>query len=175
MRKTVHLFVHLWLQQVGLQIFQMTVSSFHVFSWWGRQCKCITSCRWLFWAPGKTCRIDSFRNLNVDVTGFFFKLFSGGTYISTFEDKKRLLGTKAMRARDRITAYIATNTVRTEVPFSIIGTALYLRCFCNEQPQADIFIKKMRGRILRRSADGFWTYFYPLLDSCVTSRCTGNG
>lgn len=44
-----------------------------------------------------------------------------------------------MRAKDRITIYIATNATGTEVPLSIIGTAKDPRCFRTEQPQIKYF------------------------------------
>ena len=79
---------------------------------------------------------------NVDETGLFFKLLPRRTYISSFEDKRSVRGTKAMPAKDQITAYIATNSNGVRVPLSIIGTAKKTRCFRIETPPVKYFHHK---------------------------------
>lgn len=71
---------------------------------------------------------------NMDETGLFYKLLPRRTYICDFEDRKSVRGTKAMRAKDRITAYVCTNATGQKVPMSIIGTAKNPRCFRVERP-----------------------------------------
>ena len=60
--------------------------------------------------------------LNVDETGIFFRLLPKHTYLSTAENRKTARGTKAMKAKDRVSAYMCTNATGTgKVPIAIIG------------------------------------------------------
>ena len=84
---------------------------------------------------------------NVDETGTFFKLFPRRTYICSFENKKPLPGTKAMRAKDIIAAYVCTNTTGTKVPMYIIGTAKNPRCFRLGASAVHYLSQKRLGRM----------------------------
>ncbi len=67
---------------------------------------------------------------NVDETGLFYKLLPKRSYVTQYENKKTLRGTRQMSAKDRITAYVCTNADGSEkLPLAIIGTAKNPRCF----------------------------------------------
>lgn len=67
---------------------------------------------------------------NVDETGIFFRLLPKNTYLSTSENRKTARGTKSMKAKDRVSAYMCTNATGTgKVPMSIIGKSKNPRCF----------------------------------------------
>ena len=59
---------------------------------------------------------------NVDETGIFFRLLPKRTYLSIAENRKTARGTKAMNAKDCVSAYMCTNATGTgRVPIAIIG------------------------------------------------------
>ena len=67
---------------------------------------------------------------NVDETGIFYKLPPNRTYLSQGENRKTARGTKGMKAKDRVSAYMCTNATGTaKVPMSIIGKSKNPRCF----------------------------------------------
>lgn len=67
---------------------------------------------------------------NVDETGIFFRLLPHRTYLSTSENRKTARGTKSMKAKDRVSAYMCTNATGTgKVPMAIIGKSKSPRCF----------------------------------------------
>jgi hypothetical protein len=67
---------------------------------------------------------------NVDETGLFYKLLPKRTYLSPHEDRKTARGTKGMKAKDRITAFICTNASgKQKLPLSVIGSSKNPRCF----------------------------------------------
>ena len=77
---------------------------------------------------------------NMDETGLFFKLFPKIAYVLPGEDHKSLRGTKAMKSKDRITAYVCTNATATlKVPFSVIGKSANPRCFKKAPPPVTYF------------------------------------
>lgn len=77
---------------------------------------------------------------NVDETGLFYKLLPRRTYILSYENKKTLRGTKAMGAKDRITAYVCTNADGSQkLPMAIIGKAAKPRCFRLGAPAVPYF------------------------------------
>ena len=77
---------------------------------------------------------------NVDETGLFFKFLPRRTYICTHEHKKSVRGTKAMKAKDRITAYVGTNADGTcKLLMAIIGKPMYPRCFRLGKPPVPYF------------------------------------
>ena len=70
---------------------------------------------------------------NMDETGLFFKLLPNRSYVKK-EHSKTARGTKHMKAKDRVTLYIATNATGTDkVPLGMIGKAKQPRCFRNQQ------------------------------------------
>lgn len=67
---------------------------------------------------------------NVDETGIYYRLLPKRTYLSTTEKRKTARGTKGMKAKDRVSAYMCTNATGTaKVPMAIIGRAKNPRCF----------------------------------------------
>ena len=67
---------------------------------------------------------------NVDETGIFYKLLPNRTYLSQAENRKTARGTKGMKAKDSVSAYMCTNATGTaNVPMSIIGKSKNPRCF----------------------------------------------
>ena len=72
---------------------------------------------------------------NVDETGMFYRLLPRQSYVTKTENKKTVRGTKAMDAKDRLTAYIATNASGThKIPLSVIGKSKKPRCFGKVRP-----------------------------------------
>ena len=70
-----------------------------------------------------TCLDYDMENIfNVDETGIFFRLLPKRTYLSIAENRKTARGTKAMNAKDCVSAYMCTNATGTgRVPIAIIG------------------------------------------------------
>lgn len=66
---------------------------------------------------------------NADETGLCYRIMPKATYIAPLEVKKTVRGVKGMKAKDRVTAYMATSASGRKVPLSIIGTAKEPRCF----------------------------------------------
>lgn len=79
---------------------------------------------------------------NVDETGLFFKLLPRRTYVLELENFKSVRGTKAMKAKDRITAYVCTNAIGTKLPMAVIGKAKNPRCFRMNKPPVPYFSQK---------------------------------
>lgn len=70
------------------------------------------------------------RIFNVDETGILWKLMAKRTYLSQRENRKTTRGTKAMKFKDRLSAYMCANADGSvKVPMSIIGKAKNPRCF----------------------------------------------
>ena len=66
---------------------------------------------------------------NVDETGIF-RLLPIRMYLSTAENRKTARGTKSMKTKDHVSAYICTNATRTgKVPIGIICKSKSPRCF----------------------------------------------
>ncbi|CAB1115862.1 unnamed protein product [Ectocarpus sp. CCAP 1310/34] len=66
---------------------------------------------------------------NADETGLCYRILPKATYLAPSELKKTVRGVKGMRAKDRVTAYMATSASGCKVPPSSIGTAKEPRCF----------------------------------------------
>ena len=67
---------------------------------------------------------------NVDDADIFFRLLPKRTYLSRAENRKTAMGRKAMKAKDRVPAYMCTNATGTgTVPIAIIGKFKGPRCF----------------------------------------------
>jgi len=65
----------------------------------------------------------------MDETGLFFQCLSNRAYV-TAGRRRRARGTKAMKAKDRVTLVLACNATGThEVPVAIVGTAQVPLCF----------------------------------------------
>ena len=79
----------------------------------------------------EACQEYKMENIfNVDETGIFYKLLPNRTYLSAGEKRKTARGTKGMKAKDRVSAYMCTNATGTgKVPMSIIGKSKNPRCF----------------------------------------------
>lgn len=66
---------------------------------------------------------------NMDETGLFYRQLPNFCYVKKSQ-KKEARGKKTMKAKDRVSLYIATNMTGTQkVPLGIIGTAKHPRCF----------------------------------------------
>ena len=67
---------------------------------------------------------------NVDEEDIFFRLLPKRTYLSRAENRKTAMGTKAMKAKDRVSAYMCANATGTGmVPIAIMGKFKSPRCF----------------------------------------------
>lgn len=68
--------------------------------------------------------------LNIDETGVLYGLLPNPTYLSKAQKRKPARGTKGMKAKYRVSAYMCTNATGTaKVPMSIIGKPKTPRCF----------------------------------------------
>ena len=66
---------------------------------------------------------------NMDETGLFFRCLPNRAYV-TAGRRRRVRGTKAMKAKDRVTLVLACNATGThKIPVAIIGTAQVPVCF----------------------------------------------
>ena len=74
---------------------------------------------------------------NMDETGLFFQAIPNRTYLMPSENDKRQAGhgLKAMKAKDRITIILCSNSTGTcKVPPTVIGSAKNPRCFKDNPP-----------------------------------------
>jgi hypothetical protein len=66
---------------------------------------------------------------NMDETGLFYRLLPRKSYVFKGTES-RMRGKKGMKAKDRLSLYVATNlTGSQKVPLAIIGTSANPRCF----------------------------------------------
>ncbi len=80
---------------------------------------------------------------NIDETALFYEMLPWHTYILNVENKNYLRGTKKMKAKDRVTAYIGTNADGSaKVPISIIGVSRNPRAFKGGEPACKYFHSK---------------------------------
>lgn len=100
---------------------------------------------------------------NVDETGLFFKLLPRRTYICAYENRKSVRGTKAMRAKDRVTAYVCTNATGVKVPMAIIGKAKSPRCFRIETPPVTYFSQRNAWSDSATFKQWFYNIFLPFV------------
>ena len=104
---------------------------------------------------------------NVDETGLFYKLIPRRTYVLESEGKKSVRGTKAIKAKDRVTAFCCTNADGTDkVEFSIIGKSKNPRCFRSGEPAVRYFSQKNAWS----DAEVFRSWFYDLFLPHIRKR-----
>ena len=121
---------------------------------------------------------------NVDETSLFFKLFPEKTYISQHENRKTVRGTKNMKAKDRITAYVCTNASGTlKLPMAVIGYAQKPRCFKLKPPCLPYFSQKNAWSDTKTFKQWYYSVFLPfvrrqtsdkvvlLMDNCGPHGC----
>lgn len=89
----------------------------------------------------KACQEYELENIfNVDETGIFYKLLPKRTYLSNAEKRQSARGTKGMKAKDRVSAYMCTNATGSgKLPMSIIGKSKNPRCFRKAPPPIKYF------------------------------------
>ncbi len=72
---------------------------------------------------------------NWDETGLYYKLIPRSTYTAPSETIKRVRGTRAQKAKDRVTLITCTNaTGSPRLPLAMIGKAVKPRCFRTTPP-----------------------------------------
>jgi len=71
---------------------------------------------------------------NIDETGLFYRCLPHRSYVSARE-RRSARGSKAMRAKDRVTAVLCVNADGShKLPIAIIGKAVRPLCFCPPAP-----------------------------------------
>lgn len=87
------------------------------------------------------CESYDIKNIfNVGETGLFYKLLPKRAYLASSGNRKTARGTKDMKAKDRLSAYVCTNaTGSAKVPLAIIGKSETPRCFRHKQPPVKYF------------------------------------
>ena len=67
---------------------------------------------------------------NWDETGLYFRLIPSATYTAPNEQQRRIRGTKAQKAKDRVTLITCTNATGThKIPLAMIAKATKPCCF----------------------------------------------
>lgn len=79
---------------------------------------------------------------NVDEKGLFISLLPCGTYVTVIDNEKTVCGTKDMKAKDRITAYVCTNAFGGKRPMAIIGNPKSPRWFRIRSPPVPYFSQR---------------------------------
>ena len=70
---------------------------------------------------------------NWDETGLYFRLIPNATYSAQNEVRRRTRGTKAQKAKNRVTLITCTNVMVThKIPLTMIGKVENPRCFRNK-------------------------------------------
>ncbi len=83
---------------------------------------------------------------NWDETGLYFRLIPSATYTAPNEQRRRVRGTKAKKAKDRVTLITCTNATGThKIPLAMIGKAANPRCFRSCQSPLPYNSQKMLG------------------------------
>lgn len=101
---------------------------------------------------------------NMDETGLCFKLFPKKTYVLPTEDKKKLRGTKEMKAKARVSLYVCTNATGTlKVPMAVIGTAKNPRCFRKGPARMAYLSQKNAWSDAVTFKQWFYTVFLPFV------------
>ncbi|CAN0128338.1 unnamed protein product, partial [Heterosigma akashiwo] len=96
---------------------------------------------------------------NMDETGLFFKLLPKKTYLLASEDKKNTRGTKAIKAKDRVTLIVCCNATGTDkVPLVAIGKAKEPRCFKLHKPPIKYLNNKTAWNNSRENLK--WLHFF---------------
>lgn len=109
---------------------------------------------------------------NVDETGLFYKLLPRRTYITEEENRKTIRGTKAMKSKDRITAYVCTNGDGSrKLPMAIIGKAKNPRCFRLGQPPVPYFSQKNSWSDTLTFKRWFYEVFLPFIRKATSRPC----
>lgn len=98
---------------------------------------------------------------NMDETGLFFKLLPNRSYVKV-EKARAARGSKFMKAKDRVTLYVATNATGTDlVPLSIIGKSQNPRCLKSHQQKLVYFHQKKAwsdGKVFAKWWEMFLTH-----------------
>ena len=83
---------------------------------------------------------------NMDETGLYYRAMPTKGYISNVESRKITRGTKALKAKDRVTLLLCVNETGTyKIPPLLLGSAKKPRCF-RDSPSAIPYVsKKMLG------------------------------
>jgi hypothetical protein len=78
---------------------------------------------------------------NMDETGLNYRLLPNRSYIH--QSERIVRGSKAMRQKDRVTVYVATNATGSDkIPLSIIHSVESPRCFDYHQHRLKYFVQK---------------------------------
>ncbi|CAB1107275.1 unnamed protein product [Ectocarpus sp. CCAP 1310/34] len=104
---------------------------------------------------------------NADGTGLCYRIMPKATYLAPSELKKTVRGVKGMRAKDRVTAYMATSGSGRKVPLSFIGTAKEPRCFKIRGSPIKYFSQKNAWSDAR-VFNLWWSQVFLLFDNWVT-------
>ena len=116
------------------------------------------------------CDYDADCIYNIDETGLFYKLLPRRTYVSIWEDRKSLGGIKAIKGKNRVTAFVCTNATGThKLPMAIIGTAKQPRCFKIRAPAVPYFQQKNAWADTVTFRAWFYRVFIPFIRK-TTSR-----
>ncbi len=132
--------LHLW---DGARICKAARHKVNRVAWTGRSAAIVEA------AEGVAKLLERLREFDVDCiynfdeTGLFYKFLPRRSYVTQYENKRTLRGTRQMSAKDRITAYVCTNADGSEkLRMAIIGTANNSRCFRLGRPPVQYFSNK---------------------------------
>lgn len=108
---------------------------------------------------------------NVDAACLFYRVLPKTTYLAPGEDRKTTRGVKGMQAKDRVTAYMATNATGTrKVPLSFIGTAKSPRCFKLRDSPVRYFCQSNAWSDVRVFKEWWSWLFLPYVRSVTTNK-----
>lgn len=108
---------------------------------------------------------------NVDSTALFYRVLPKTSYLAPGEDRKTTRGVKAMQAKDRVTAYVATNATGTrKVPLSLVGTARSPRCFKLRDSPVRYFCQANAWSDVRVFKEWWSWLFLPYVRSVTTNK-----
>ena len=86
---------------------------------------------------------------NWDETGLYFRLIPSATYTAPNEQRQRVRGTKAQKAKDCVTLITCTNATGThKIPLAMIGKAANPHCFRSCPSPLPYNSQKMLGMIM---------------------------
>lgn len=108
---------------------------------------------------------------NVDAAALFYRVLPKTTYLAPGIDRKTTRGVKGMQAKDRVTAYMATNaTGSRKVPLSLIGTAKSPRCFKLRDSPVRYFCQPNAWSDVRVFKEWWSWLFLPYVRSLTTNK-----
>lgn len=108
---------------------------------------------------------------NVDSAALFYRVLPKTTYLAPGEDRKTTRGVRGMQAKDRVTAYVATNATGTrKVPLSLVGTAKSPRCFKLRDSPVRYFCQANAWSDVRVFREWWLWLFLPYVRSVTTSK-----